>query len=149
MATLRPAGPSVLDPGDYGRIRDVLARAGYTDEGVVKALGVDTLSRLREKKVPALLRRTRGGTPLETLIRLFILDQPVDASSVARALAPMMPDDWIAFGLLEADGPQIYASVQLRCYQGLVLAYDFPRRGQGGVRSDYVMGVSPSSLVLL
>src|SRR5262249_52333375 len=38
---------------------------------------------------------------------------------------------------------------QLRCYQGLVLAYDFTRRDSGGVRRDYVMSVSPSSLVLL
>jgi predicted RNA methylase len=30
----------------------------------------------------------------------------------------------------------------------LLFAYDFPRRGQGGLRQDYVMGVSPSSLIL-
>src|SRR5712691_5249146 len=144
------AGPTAASPDDYRRIRDVLDRAGYTDEGVVKVLGVDSLSRLRDRKLPALLRRTGGGTPLETLIRLFILDQPVDAAAVQKALAPMTAESWAAIGLIDAaDGTQVHASVQLRCYQGLILAYDFPRRGRGGVRPDYVMSVSPSSLVLL
>ncbi|MGH9394390.1 MAG: methyltransferase, partial [Terriglobales bacterium] len=52
-------------------------------------------------------------------------------------------------GLLEAAGTEVRAVVQLRCYQDLVLAYDFARMGQGGVRPDYVMGVSPSSLMLM
>ncbi|MGH9679863.1 MAG: methyltransferase, partial [Candidatus Acidiferrales bacterium] len=45
-------------------------------------------------------------------------------------------------------GSTAVGSFQLRCYRNLVMAYDFPRRGRGGLRQDYVMGVSPSSLVL-
>jgi methylase of polypeptide subunit release factors len=141
--------PTVTDPQDYQRIRDVLNTAGYTDAGVVKALGVDSLSRLRDRKLPALLRRTSGGTPLETLIRLFILDQGVDRAAAENALAPMTVEAWAEIGLVDVDGLLVRPLVQLRCYQGLVLAYDFPRRGSGGVRPDYVMSVSPSSLVLL
>jgi SAM-dependent methyltransferase len=142
--------PTVTNPDDYGRIRDVLDRAGYTDERIVKLMGVDSLSRLGERKLPPLLRRTSGGTPLETLVRLFILDQDVDAAAAQTALAPMTPESWATMGLIEpADAGRYGASVQLRCYQGLVLAYDFTRRGRGGVRPDFVMSVSPSTLVLL
>ena len=128
----------------------MLDRAGYTDERIVKLMGVDSLSRLGERKLPPLLRRTSGGTPLETLVRLFILDQDVDAAAARRALAPMTPESWVTMGLIEpADAGRYGASVQLRCYQGLILAYDFTRRGRGGVRPDFVMSVSPSTLVLL
>ncbi len=147
----QPSGavPSIADSDDFQRIRDVLSGANYTDAGVIKVLGVDSLSRLRERRLPALLRRTGGGTPLETLIRLFILGQPCDVAAARRAFAPMGLTQWIEMGLVEATGSLVQATLQLRCYQGLVLAYDFPRRGRGGLRQDYVMGVSPSSLVLV
>jgi SAM-dependent methyltransferase len=141
--------PPTLDAAQYASVRDVLARAGYTDEGVVKVLGVDSLSRLRDRRLPALLRRTGGGTPLDTLVRMFILDQPVDAEAAARAFAPMTVDDWSTTRLVERVDDTVRPCVQLRCYQGMVLAYDFLRRDKGGVRRDYVMSVSPSTLVLL
>src|SRR5258707_5683432 len=112
--------PRVSDTVDYQRIRDVLASAGYTDEGVVKVLGVDSLSRLRDRRLPALLRRTSSGAPLDTLVRLFILDQPVEASVAERALAPMTISEWSAIGLVERTGTSVRPSVQLRCYQGMV-----------------------------
>src|SRR5215470_13143158 len=143
------AVPSVVDAGDFQRIRDVLAGANYTDAGIIKVLGIDSLSRLRERRLPALLRRTGGGTPLETLIRLFILGQPCDVAAARRAFAPMGLNKWIEIGLVEVTDSLVHATLQLRCYQGLILAYDFPRRGRGGLRQDFVMGVSPSSLVLV
>lgn len=142
------AAPAVADFDDYSRVRDVLAGANYTDEGVVKSLGVDTLTRLREKRLPVLLRRTRGGTPLETLIRLFILGQPVGTDAARAAFAPMAPEKWAEIGLVEIIGSEVRALLQLRCFQGMVLAFDFTRRGPRGLRGDYVMGVSPSSLLL-
>jgi hypothetical protein len=141
--------PAVSDPAQYAQIRDVLARAGYTDEGVVKLLGVDSLLRLRDRRLPALLRRTGGGAPLDTLVRLFILDQPVEASAAADAFAPMTVDEWTSIGLVARGAEGVRATVQLRWYQGLVLASDFTRRDKGGVRRDFVVSVSPSSLVLL
>jgi len=140
--------PVVTNPSDYQRIREVLAAAGYTDRGITQVLGVDTLNRLGERKSPVLLRRTRGGTPLETLIRLFILGEPVDVLAATRAFAPMELDDWRKNGLVSLEGSLVEPSLQLRCYQGMVIAYDFIRRGPGGLQRDYVMGVSPSSLVL-
>lgn len=142
------ASPAVENPDDYTRVREVLAAANYTDEGVVKSLGVDTLTRLGEKRLPVLLRRTSGGTPLETLIRLFILGQPVELAAARAALEPMTVEKWVEIGLAEIAGSQVRGVVQLRCFQGLILAFDFTRRGPTGLRDDYVMGVSPSSLAL-
>jgi predicted RNA methylase len=135
-------------PADYRRIREVLAAADYTDKGITQVLGVDTLNRLGERKLPVLLRRVSGKRPLETLIRLFILGEPVDVGTAARAFAPMPVDEWVHIGLVSQNGSQVQPAVQLRCYQGMVIAYDFIRRGPGGLQREYVMGVSPSSLVL-
>lgn len=135
------------DPGDYRRVRDVLDTVGYNDEHIVGTLGINQ-DALGHKRTAVLLHRTRGGTPLETLIRLFILDASVPLPDVERALDPMMPQRWAELGLLEIDGTRARATVQLRCYQDLIVAFDYIRRGPGGVRPDYVMGISPSSLSL-
>jgi hypothetical protein len=157
VANLQSAGPHASSTNEfpvvtnrlnYQRVRDVLAAAGYNDKGITQVLGVDTLNRLGERKSPVMLRRASGKTALETLIRLFILGEPVDIALAAPALAPMTVDEWANIGLLSQNGTVIQPSVQLRCYQGMVVAYDFLRRGAGGLQRDYVMGVSPSSLVL-
>ena len=147
-AALQTAALKVADPSDYQRIRAVLAKLDYTDQGVCGLLGIENMSRLREARLPALLWRTRGGTPLETLVRLFVLGQPADVAAVQRAVAPMSVDEWKEIGLIDVTASSAVAFFQLRCYQDLVFAYDFTRRGRGGLRQDYVMGVSPSSLIL-
>ncbi len=50
-------------------------------------------------------------------------------------------------GLLEAAGAEVRATVQLRRYQELVVAFDFARP-DAPLPRDYVMGISPSSLSL-
>ncbi|MEA2476308.1 MAG: hypothetical protein QOC87_507 [Actinomycetota bacterium] len=126
---------------------DVLVVVGGLVEHVVRTLGVDQ-NELGHKWISVLLHRTSGGSPLETLIRLFILDIPVVLSDVERALEPMTAQRWGELGLLEMDETRARGTVQLRCYQGLVVAFDFVRRGPGGARPDYVMGISPSSIAL-
>jgi precorrin-6B methylase 2 len=139
---------SVTDPDQYRRIRDVLAAANFDDEHVVGVLGLGVPITLGDKKLAPMLRRTSGATPLETLIRVFILDYPVDLAAARRALAPMTPEQWAKIGLLTLEGDSIRATVQIRCYQGLLLAFDFTRRPEGGLRHDHVMGVGGSSLML-
>ncbi len=139
--------PTVGDPSRYQRIRDVLEKANYTDQGVSAALGIENLGKLRERKLPALLRRVNDGSTLEVLIRLFVLGQPVDVASAQRALAPMTVAEWQEMRLIDVTSSSVVGCLQLRCYEGLVFTYDFPR-GRGGLPQDYVMGVSPSSLVL-
>jgi SAM-dependent methyltransferase len=72
----------------------------------------------------------------------------VDVAAATRAFAPMSLDEWVKIGLVSRSGTLVQPAVQLRCFQGMVIAFDFIQRGPGGLREDYVMGVSPSSLVL-
>ncbi|HEX2047948.1 MAG TPA: methyltransferase [Acidimicrobiales bacterium] len=135
------------DADDYRRVWDTLAAAGYDDKGVSETLG-GTMASLADKKLPVLLRRTSGGTPLETLIRLFILGVRVPLEPAGAALAPMGPEWWAERGLVTVAGGEVEGTVQLRCYQGLVVAFDFHRRGGAALPPDHVMGISPSSLTL-
>ena len=132
---------------DYRRIRDALDAAGYDDQGVTETLG-ESLSSEAGKKLAVLLRRTNGGTRLETLVRLFILGVRVRLGPAKEALAPMGPEWWAERGLVTVAAGEVEATVQLRCYQDLVLAFDFHRRGGVALSPDYVMGISPSSLTL-
>ena len=146
-APARPV-PAIAHSSDNQRIREVLAKANYTEQRICGLLGIESLGKLREKKVPALLRSTQGGAPLETLVRLFVLGQTAEAEAARRAIAPMTLEEWSEIGLIEVAGASVRARVQLRSYRELILTYDFPRRGRGGLPQDYVMGVSPSSLIL-
>jgi methylase of polypeptide subunit release factors len=133
---------------DCRRIRDVLTKANYTEQSICKLLGIEHLGRLREMRLPVMLRRTAGDGPLPALVRMFVLGQPVELSAARQAIAPMSLEEWKTFGLIEVADSRASACFQLRCYRDLIFAYDFVRRAKGGLRKDFVMGVSPSSLVL-
>lgn len=136
------------DLDDFSRLRDVLAAAGYTDRGVAEALGIDDARSLSGQDVPLLLRKTSGGTPLETLIRLFLIDVPADVDAARRALAPMTLQQWVDAGLVELEGDSVAAAVQLLPFRGSLLAFDLPRRIRSGRCANYVMGIGSSSLTL-
>src|SRR3989442_10625555 len=80
-------------------LRESLLKADYTVDGVLEGLGPLAYSALsRSESVPA-LRATTGGSPFETLITLFLLQQTMGRQAVAAAL-PL--DDALAAGLREA-----------------------------------------------
>ncbi len=90
------------------RVRDVLLGAGYAYEGVAELLGPMASAALaREQVVPA-ERATRGGSPLETLVRLFLLGLPVNAAAVPPIL--------FEAGLVARDGDEARALLDVRPY---------------------------------
>ncbi|MEU6357873.1 transferase, partial [Streptomyces sp. NPDC047072] len=72
-----PALPASDRPEVTARLREALLGASFTADGLLDLLGAPAYAALaRSETVPA-LRATRGDTPLETLVRLFLLQQPV------------------------------------------------------------------------
>jgi methylase of polypeptide subunit release factors len=137
-------------------LRDSLLEAGYTVDGVLEVLGPLAYSALsRSESVPA-LRATTGGSPVETLIRLFLLQQVMDRKAVAAAL-PLA--DALGIELIEAvDGDRVRAAVDIRPYGDddghdwyLVsdLSGGLHASGHGhAVREDHVLGVGGASTTL-
>jgi len=135
------------DPGDFVALRELLDRAGFTDSGVVAALGVEDVRSLSERDLAVLLRATRGGSPLETLIRLFLIGVAVEAGAARRAAEPMGVERWAEAGLVAMQGASVVGSVRLLPFRWLLLAFDLPLQ-PGRLRPNYVMGVGNSSLTL-
>jgi SAM-dependent methyltransferase len=139
---------AVGDPDDIRCLREVLARANYTEAGILDALAVSELSTPRASDIPPLLRRTNQGTRLDTLIRLFLIGVPTDLSATRQSLQPMALERWIETGFLTCRDGEVRALVKLLPYKGLVLAFDAPRGLETGARSDFVMGIGSSTLTL-
>ncbi len=91
-----------FDRGTAERVRGLFEHADYTVAGVRHLLGpVVGAALARDEVVPA-LRATRGGSPLEALIRLFWLQVPVPAAALPY-------EDLAALGLVERSGDEIRA----------------------------------------
>ncbi|RMB83717.1 methyltransferase [Streptomyces shenzhenensis] len=114
-ATL-PSLPSSDRLDVAARLREALLGASFTADGLLELLGAPAYAALaRSETVPA-LRATRGDTPLETLVRLFLLQQPVPYARVADVLpAPeCLESGW----LLRTGGDEVAATVDVRPYGG-------------------------------
>src|SRR5262249_28349140 len=102
MTKLHTDCPASLTARDkIWRVREVLDRAGYTEPRILQLLGVAELrtSGQRRQALPLYLWRTRTGTPLETLVRLFLLQQSVPLAIARRAIEPMRLEEWLEVGL--------------------------------------------------
>ncbi|MEU6467514.1 class I SAM-dependent methyltransferase [Streptomyces sp. NPDC046976] len=114
------SGPAPLPAADRpeaaARLRDALLAASFTADGLLELLGAPAYTALaRSETVPA-LRATRGDTPLETLVRLFLLQQPVPRARVAAVLPveEAVETGWLA----RVGGDEVAATVDVRPYGG-------------------------------
>ena len=109
-------GLPFLTADAVGRVRDDLAAAAYTVDGVQAALGAVGAAALGRNETTPGLRATGGGSPLETLVRLWPLQAAVPGTAAAAAL-PASLDALLDGGLLTrtAEGA-VLAIVDLRPY---------------------------------
>ncbi|SCD78981.1 Methyltransferase small domain-containing protein [Streptomyces sp. DvalAA-14] len=153
--------PLLPAPGTAARLRDELRAAAFTADGCLELLGAVAYAALsRAETVPA-LRATRGGSPLETLVRLFLLQQPVSRERAGAALKEL--DRYEADGWLQDDGAAgLRATVDVRPYAQdagkdwwIVSDLGCAVGGAGGIgsapgvaRTDLVLGVGGASTTL-
>ncbi|NJP99054.1 DUF7059 domain-containing protein [Streptomyces zingiberis] len=145
------------------RLREVFLSTAFTAGGLPDLLGAPAYAALaRGETVPA-LRATRGGSPLETLVRLFLLRAVVPR---ARASEVLPVDLCLAEGWLLRDGGThedgVRASVDIRPYGGpadedwwivsdpgcAVGGAGGAGQGAGEDRSGLVLGVGGASTTL-
>jgi methylase of polypeptide subunit release factors len=138
--------PFFNDSNDYSRAREVLSTAGYDEETVRRKLGryIDA----KAADLPVWFDRTRGGEPLDGLIRLFLLGVALSEPEAEKAISPLPLQSWIDGRLLRRDGVLIRGTVSLMPQQGLVIATDWAPPLQTSLDEDHVMAVGPSSVLL-
>jgi len=135
-------------------LRTALVAADFTYDAVAELLGPlahDALA--RNETVPG-LRRTRDGSPLATLVRLFLLQVPVPAADAEHALLGLV-DRMAVEGLLEQSVGEVAARLDVRPYatedQHLWVVSDLTPGLDGApqrVGPDHVLGISPASTSL-
>ena len=133
---------------NISRIKRVLRRAGYTEGRIKQLLDVAELptDRQRSQSAPLYRWRARGGSPLEILVRLFLLGQTGSLDEVRRGIEPTQLEDWVAAGLLDVNGGHVTAIAELCPYGSLVLAADWADGAQPDLHQ--VMGIAASSRTL-
>ncbi|MFE9253968.1 methyltransferase [Streptomyces sp. NPDC006879] len=142
-------------PDRSASLREALLTAGFTADGLLDLLGAPAYAALaRSETVPA-LRATRGTTPLETLVRLFLLRRSVTQE---RAAAALPVREALADGWLQQVGDEVRARVDVRPYGGpdgqdwfIVSDLGCAVGGAGGIGSreeGVVLGVGGASTTL-
>ena len=81
-------------------LREALLRAGFTYDGVVTALGAPAHAALARDETTPGLRATAGGSPVETLVRLFLLQTPVPSAQADDGWCQVLAN-WV----IDADRP--------------------------------------------
>jgi methylase of polypeptide subunit release factors len=164
-----PDAPASDDPALLAALQDALRQAGFTHDRVAALLGDAAAAALgRDQAVPALrvlepLLAAPGQTPgeapeqdraLAVVVVLFLLGRTVPEEVLARALAPVTPEQLVALGLVERTGAGLRSTVDLRPHAAddgteLYVASDLGASQRPGVlRHDHVLGIGDASLTL-
>ncbi len=135
-------------------LRDALVAADFTYDRVVELLGEQAHRALGRNETLPGLRATTGGTPLETLTRLFLLQAPVGVAAAEAAL-PGLVDRLGVAGVLEQSVAEVRARLDCRPYaaddRDLWLLSDLTPGLDGQptrVGSDHVLGISSAATSL-
>ncbi|HEX4726737.1 MAG TPA: methyltransferase, partial [Jatrophihabitans sp.] len=129
-------------------------RNRYHSAALAAVLGLAGEAALSRSDLAAVDRLTRGGSPTETLIRLFRLGLPVSAEAGRDALAPLPVADAVAAGLLEPDdGGRVRAALSLLPYSEQdrdcwVLSDLAAELRPGRLRPDHVLGAGAAARTL-
>ncbi|MBE7325442.1 class I SAM-dependent methyltransferase [Nocardioides sp. Y6] len=156
-----PDLPLLADAHLPGQLRSALERASFTYATVADLLGPRAHEALGRNETTPGERVTRGGSPLETLTRLFTLQRPVTRAHADTAL-PGLVDRLVEAGVLEGSAGELRAAVDVRPYASddgdgsdasadLWVLSDLTPGMDGRphrVGGDYVLGVSPASTSL-
>lgn len=136
-------------------LRAALLAADFTYDHVAEVLGTRGHQALGRNETTPGLMRTGGGSPVETLARLFLLQTPVPLADAERAL-PGLVDRLAVSGLLEQSVSEVAARLDCRPYatdddQPLWVVSDLTPGLDGApqrVGGDHVLGISPASTSL-
>ncbi|MEZ0448165.1 DUF7059 domain-containing protein [Cellulomonas sp. ICMP 17802] len=159
MPTDPAPGAPLTDAALVAALRDDLSAAGYGVAGVEEVLGAVAADALhREEPVPA-LRATAAASehPVAALVRTFLLGSTTPRRTLERALPTLTVAGAERLGLVEADGDQVRARVDLRPYTAVDgggevdwwIASDLGELATGSaLRTDHVLGVGGASTTL-
>ena len=138
-------------PDDARRARQCLDEAGFSLDSLTERLGVHAFAHLGQGELAPLLRSTRGGDGLDTLLQLFVFGMPVPVAAARAALQALPLVEWVAGGVLTDDDEHVSSRIAIRPVGGpsdWLIAHDFTRRHGSALPDDHVLGMSASTQAL-
>ena len=136
------------DADDFARLREVFDRDNYTEDGINAFLGVKGPSKPIALEVPPFFLPACGDSPLETLIRLFLLNVPVTLEMMRSVLHSMTLEQWCDAGLVIRKNDWVQPLIRIVPFNKLLLACDIFGTQDGDEREDMVMNIGGSTLTL-
>ncbi|QLY29427.1 methyltransferase [Nocardia huaxiensis] len=135
-------------------LRAALTRVGYDADTLLEVLGDEAHAALGRSEPVPVRRAARDAGDLGVLVRLLLLGDPVPAREVAAALAPVDLERAVAAGLLDRDGDEVRAALDLRPLDlghgtRWVLSDLDDSMRRRALDTDHVLGVGQASLSLL
>jgi methylase of polypeptide subunit release factors len=140
--------PDAGDAGAVARFREALEAAGYAEDHVAEALGIDPTEPRTFQDVAVYERRLAGHGTLDTLIKIFVLGLEVPVEQAEEALSPLGVDGAQALGVVRREADRVHRAVALTMAMGLCLANDVFVPGSAKQREDHVIGAGPASRTL-
>ncbi|HKE66444.1 MAG TPA: methyltransferase [Micromonosporaceae bacterium] len=142
--------PALLSPDGIDRLRDALAAAAYTSDGIAAHIGPEATAAARRNHFRPALAATGASAPLDTLIRLYVCGQAEPDGAVEAAFAPLPLADVVTAGLVERTPDGLRAGLDLEPYgNAWWVVSDLPSGSRPGpLRSDHVLGVGNASTTL-
>jgi hypothetical protein len=148
--TVVRAVPAPLDAeaAVVARLKSVIAAHGFLGPPARQTLGPEIGRAHLRADLPLYMRRLAAPTPLNTLVKLFSLDQSVGEEAAAAALAPVPLGEVVACGLL-VEGPRgVRARVGLAAHRDLLLAHDRLQPDRSALEPDHVLGTNAPAVTL-
>jgi SAM-dependent methyltransferase len=144
MAASPRTKPFTFDDAEILRLRNALVAGGFTEQAIVNACGVRTLAELASVSPEVALQRTAQQTPLDVLVRLFVIGVAVPAPAATKVLG--LPfDRLLRGGLLREGKKDVRAAVRMVAFDGVLTAFDREFEGDKVEAPDFVMGPSESA----
>jgi SAM-dependent methyltransferase len=144
-STLRP--PKAAGGAAYRGLRELFENAGFVIGETHRLLRGTDVSLARRRDLPVHLHRLAGDeSALAALVKLFVLDVPVDEDGYERALGADGARLLVDSGLVEAAGGEARPLVRVIPHERFWIASDIDYLGDS--RPDHVAGVHRPSATL-
>lgn len=127
------------------QLRSLLDAQGYHEAGIQAQLGVPDTTRLSPGALPHLLEKTAALTPLDVLIRLFVLRVPVPVAAARAAFMPLAMETWIHHGFVHCAHGQVTTQFRIKPFADRLLVSD---PSDGDLHFEHVMGPGRASTEL-
>ena len=131
------------------RLREFLSESRFGPSGVLERLKADRIPTKQGELLPLLLYRTQDPDALNLLIRVFILNVPIEKVNASAAIPADVLENLLACGLLTGNGAQLESPVRLSPFENLWIVTDTYNRLSRGTGADDVLTINPTTLFIL